>query len=287
MFRLKPDVPEEVLRAASASYEVPNDETLVGMFAEVADQPELFGILFGRRGIYFTNESFAPSPGAHALLYSSFPARDFSPDIEWLRIGDDLLLPTFSSATLAPLFRRLGDLFEHEQAELEARDELLTADEVEEFAQHVYDGWKSDQEAQAQADGAWSDELVGFLRNHNVPGRLFVAPDIPERKTAHAWERYGIPPDESILGLIDETGMGSAKNGLAFGVRGMYFHNAGGSDSTGSHFVPYSAFPGRKVESTSKYEVSLGDEVSYNSMIAGKVVEVFVDLQALIQDRAS
>jgi hypothetical protein len=33
--------------------------------------------------------------------------------------------------------------------------------------------------------------------------------------------------------------------------------------------------------------VSLGQEVSYNSMSAAKVVEVFVDLQALIQDRAS
>jgi hypothetical protein len=87
--------------------------------------------------------------------------------------------------------------------------------------------------------------------------------------------------------LIDETGMGSAKNGLAFGLRGVYFHNAGGSDSPGSHSVPYSALPGRRVESTSKYEVSLGDEVSYNSLNAGYAVEVLADLQALIQDRAS
>jgi hypothetical protein len=185
VFRLKPDIAKDVLRAASASYEVPNDETLVGMFADFTDQPELFGILFGRRGIYFNNDPVGSSSDAHAVPYSSFPAREFSPDIEWLRLGDDLVLVTMGAGeTLAPVFRRLGDLFEHSRAALEERDELLTAEEVEEFAQRVYDGWKVNQEAQAQADGAWTDELVAFLRNH-PGGSVFVAPNIPERKTSH------------------------------------------------------------------------------------------------------
>jgi len=55
---------------------------------------------------------------------------------------------------------------------------------------------------------------------------IFVHPDIPSDKLQNARNKYAsIAEDEAILGLVDNTVMGSAKEGLLLTVRGICWRN--------------------------------------------------------------
>ncbi len=141
-------------------------------------------------------------------------------------------------------------------------------------------------EAARGTEESWIADLTALLLGFSeLPDALFVAPDIPDRKTDSAYERYGVPRDEPILGLIDETAFGSAKVGLAFGVRSMWFKNASLSVSTGSHEVDYETFATLRVEQAGAHEVALGDDLSYNSLKAEPAAALLQSLQALIRER--
>ncbi len=55
---------------------------------------------------------------------------------------------------------------------------------------------------------------------------LYIDPDIPPKKIANARITTQIPSDERVLGLIDCTLFGSAKNCILFGERWLYLHNS-------------------------------------------------------------
>ncbi len=286
IFRLRNDIPDGALTAAIEAYSVPRDETVVGMLGDFDEEPEQFGILFGLRSVYFNNP-FGQSPGAHAVEYSAFPSLDLGIYEETqVHVGGDVYLTTPAPDLVAWLFAGLGDLLAHRNQALEARAEPLRPEEADDFAQQVINGWRLHHEELQRQQLDWADQLVGFLKEHgDVPG-LYVAPDISDRKLSNAVARYEIPEGEAILGLIDETVAGSAKNGLVFGVGGLYFHNQWGSVSPGANRIPYSDLGSGRVEQTDKYEVQLGPGPSYNTLNAEPVSELLTDLQALLADRA-
>jgi len=69
------------------------------------------------------------------------------------------------------------------------------------------------------------DEIItGVLKSFlPLPG-LYVAPDIPDKKLSNARKACLVPAQERIIGLIDCTLWGSAKNGILFGGLGIYYH---------------------------------------------------------------
>lgn len=83
-------------------------------------------------------------------------------------------------------------------------------------------------------------------------------PSIPPDKLGVAAERYRIPPDETVVALVDTTLFRSAKLGIAFGLRGIYYHNDWASKAAGPGALPYSELVRRSPEPADEYEVSLG-----------------------------
>jgi hypothetical protein len=67
-------------------------------------------------------------------------------------------------------------------------------------------------------------ELQALL--HAVPHKdLHVAPDVPVKKERNARDSMRIPPDETVLALLDATVWGGARNGVVVGTRGIYWRN--------------------------------------------------------------
>jgi hypothetical protein len=163
--------------------------------------------------------------------------------------------------------------------------------EVQDAEQSVAAAADTQEESVADHDhradeASWVADLKAVLSEvTDLPTTLYVAPDIPKRKTENAYERYGVPIDEPIVGLLDETAMGSAKNGLAFGARRIYIKNAAGSVSSGAHTVEYEDLASWDIEKQSTYEVALGSDLSYNSLSAKQTTPVLLAVQAMIRRR--
>ena len=123
--------------------------------------------------------------------------------------------------------------------------------------------------------GALADTVVlGILRGVGAVHGLYVAPDIPPKKLQNAQVSCQVPADEQILGLIDATVFGSAKNGLAFGTRGVYYHNSWGK-LPGTHAVAYQEFLRRSFAGAGRSEVAIGVSDSFNlagAMLGGVIV---------------
>ena len=82
-------------------------------------------------------------------------------------------------------------------------------------------------------------------------------PDIPRKKLANACRTCQVPSTERLLGLIDCTILGSAKNALVFGTQAAYFHNDWASDCR-KGTIPYTEFPGRVFREKGLQNVDLG-----------------------------
>lgn len=102
---------------------------------------------------------------------------------------------------------------------------------------------KADRKAKEEAEGKAKEQaeeakalarvqgLQAFLLTWNAGEvNVLVAPDIPEKKLNNAIPRYEVPPTELVIGLIDATVFGSAKEGLIFGSQGVYFKILTGLD---------------------------------------------------------
>jgi len=68
------------------------------------------------------------------------------------------------------------------------------------------------------------EQILGELKKFRSSD-FFVTADIPPSKLRNATEHYPIPADETVMALVDATVFGSAKNGMAFGHRGIYWKN--------------------------------------------------------------
>ena len=106
-------------------------------------------------------------------------------------------------------------------------------------------------------DPACDERIVAALRSFLPQSDLHVTPDIPKKKVANAWVSCNIPADERILGLIDCTAFGSAKNALVFGRRAAYFHNDR-TASCRSGCIPYDDLVKRTFSPSGTKQVSLG-----------------------------
>lgn len=127
--------------------------------------------------------------------------------------------------------------------------------------------------------GVLSEAVVlGILRSVGAVDGLYVAPSIPPKKARNAQASCQIPADEQMLGLIDATVFGSAKNSMVIGTRAVYYHNDWAGKQTGTAKVAYADFP-KRIFVHSGYEIGLGGADSFN--IAGSSVKAPVVLGIL------
>ncbi len=87
------------------------------------------------------------------------------------------------------------------------------------------------------AETKLKDAVVTILSDCTPAADLSVRPSIPAQKLENARVTCQVPSGETILGLIDCTIWGSAKDAVLFGTEAMYFRNAGVGK------MPYSQFP--------------------------------------------
>lgn len=100
-----------------------------------------------------------------------------------------------------------------------------------------------------------ASEIVEILRRFEIPTGFYVAPAIPEAKAATARASCGVPPNERVLGLVDLTLWGSAKEALVFGEAGFYFRGtSGGAAGT----VRYDEFPSVVFRCVTATEIDVG-----------------------------
>ena len=67
------------------------------------------------------------------------------------------------------------------------------------------------------------DDLLNVLMGF-VSSDYWVLDNIPEKKLQNV-RRYPVDPTDEILAVIDTTVFGSAKCGMAFGLKGLYWKN--------------------------------------------------------------
>jgi len=128
------------------------------------------------------------------------------------------------------------------------------------------------------ADPARDERVVAALRSFLPQNDLYVAPDIPPKKVANARAACGIPADERVLGLVNCTVFGSAKNALVFGSRAAYFHNEW-SESCRQGAIPYPEFASRTFSDGGARNVNLGSgnqalDVSGSSCSKAQVIAI-------------
>ncbi len=68
------------------------------------------------------------------------------------------------------------------------------------------------------------DELLIIINMYNSEG-YYKYGNIPPNKLQNAAQNYPVDPSDTPLALIDSTVMGSAKNGMVIGLKGVYFKN--------------------------------------------------------------
>lgn len=145
---------------------------------------------------------------------------------------------------------------------------------------------KSEPRPRAAAKTRRGEAIRSLLRTFLPQNDLFVEPDIPASKLENASASCEVPPDERVLGLIDCTNFGSAKNCLLFGTKGIYFHNDWAGSPSGRHFIPYSNFANREFKSAFFLNVNLGDNLyldcSACSVPRAKIIDILKRLKPLV-----
>lgn len=86
---------------------------------------------------------------------------------------------------------------------------------------------------------------------------FYITPGIPKNKLENARNHYHIPKEEKVLGLIDGTVFGSAKNGVAFGCLGIYWKNDWMTETSRNFLSWDELIKGRNEISTDAYDVFL------------------------------
>jgi hypothetical protein len=110
----------------------------------------------------------------------------------------------------------------------------------------------------------FADSLTKVLQSFAPQDGLYLLPDIPPKKLRNALSKCDPPTTEQILGLVDCTVFGSAKNCLLFGAEAVYFHNDWSGKTSGRGMISYAEFARRIFASGGFQELSLGHDQYLN-----------------------
>jgi hypothetical protein len=126
--------------------------------------------------------------------------------------------------------------------------------------------------------------ILRVLRSFQPQLDLFVHPEIPARKLNNARESCAIPPGEKVLGLIDCTIFGSAKDCVVFGGSFLYYYHMNATPKHGN--VSYRKFPGCEFKKKGSVMVTLTNElachVSGSFVGADKLVNILEAVRQVV-----
>jgi len=130
------------------------------------------------------------------------------------------------------------------------------------------------------------DGILSILRDFFPQEDFFVSPKIPTKKLANACASCNIPRNERILGLIDCTVFGSAKDALLFGTKGIYYRHLGCTPAVGN--LPYINFPRCNFKIVGDKGISLTPQLMFS--LAGsnvskhRIIDMLNAIRKLIMD---
>ncbi len=245
-----PEIKQKKLRNVAASLELPDDEEVVGLMDATVTGSAKRSLALGVDGIYF-NTLGGGETGIRQIAYSSLVEADFDTSVDSeVRLGDASLAVLAPNDDVATLLRHVAFLYEARQSEpgwtqgeqpmddAASGAERLVAEADRRLDRHRATSGTA-LEVRRFLAGAWALRIAQLLEIHaHADGPVFVAPDIPLKKLRTAIERYEIPDDETVIGLLDWTALGSAKDGLLYGLRGIYLRG-GPISPPGPHTIPY------------------------------------------------
>lgn len=300
---VSPKIPAKVAAKTRKDCAIPAHDIVLGRFGDLERSEEGY-LAFGLLGMYFSDGA-EHAPDGHHVPYRSLPAMGDDPfelqesfreqkgDVEFAYPWHDG--PQSQDNAIVELLWDLRmDAEEYADELSDAERGIVAAEDSAGTLETVVGGLvAADSKARAQSRRRWVEALTKLLGKlaSDMYG-LLVDPDIPEKKQRNAWERYEIPASEKPLGLIDTTLMGSAKEGLVFGIHGVYLHNPGGNTSPGAHFVSYDDFPSTDFAATdgrlNKYDVRVGDVYfcTAGGLTAEDTVTVFSKVRDLFEKHA-
>lgn len=104
--------------------------------------------------------------------------------------------------------------------------------------------------------------------------KMYLQENIPEKKAQNARASCNIPPEESLIVLIDCTSFGSAKDCLVCTEVAVYVHNDWGGKTRGTVKIPYPEMRLRVFSDAGSYEINLGNDQFLNTAGAGSKKEI-------------
>jgi hypothetical protein len=107
---------------------------------------------------------------------------------------------------------------------------------------------------------------------------LHVYPGISHKKLANARESHKVPTDETIIAIVDASVFDTAKRGLLFGKRGIYYKNDWASNSPGTWFISYEEFPNIEFQQASSHDIFLGFGRYFNTSPSDVPTKDIVDM---------
>ncbi len=133
-----------------------------------------------------------------------------------------------------------------------------------------------------------ADRIKEILAKHGKDiSELYLADNIPTNKMNNAKNKCEITEDETIIGILDLTLLGSAKNCFVFGSTGIYFHNSIFSKNRGTYYFSYDSLKNCNFELEGKYEIKFDNNHHLNvdiySMCKKKSMKI-VDILNNIKD---
>lgn len=152
-------------------------------------------------------------------------------------LTNDKALVAYSAMKISGTMSMLGDVFSTHPS-LERRIQALQDDKIK-SGNAVIEETINVTVNQSSISGVAQDNNVDFVKKEitvdkellvkilnsvNSDG-YYVGSMIPPNKLQNAIQTYPIDLNEDVLALVDTTVMGSAKTGLAIGLKGIYFRN--------------------------------------------------------------
>ncbi|MCH8830227.1 MAG: protein kinase, partial [Planctomycetes bacterium] len=103
-------------------------------------------------------------------------------------------------------------------------------------------------------------EIRQICERHSQNG-YYTADGFPRRKLDNARNSYRIPDHVDVIGLIDCTVFGSAKDGLAICSDGIYWHN----QFEPPCFIPWREFADLSIQTNGVFQIQFGTHGGFNT----------------------
>jgi hypothetical protein len=218
---LDPGIPPKKLTNAFQSCGIPPETTVIGLIDTTVLGSAKDCIVFGEDRIWYHNQYGSAGSFSYSELAS----------MRWERVtiagfilssnGAAIYIGGIPKDKALEFFRHLSN-FPSTNTPIAAATDTISeksgeASEVPQ-AETVLDLLGADSHLR-------EEKILEVLRSTLPQSDLYLIPDIPADKLDNARQSCALPPHEKVLGLLDCTIKGSAKNALIFGLDGIYWHN--------------------------------------------------------------